>query len=187
MLLTLSVKAQSNKNTIGAGFNYVRFNRTGEIGVGYSLALSRRMANTENELEGRIGIITLSNNKINFPDLYDGTKSLKHFGYTSDFTFLRSIIKNSSHTLRIGLGPSLWLFKNVVHPPVTKVVTIDDIILVTAVADDIVDETTFGFNIITDYKFILISRLSLVGRGSYTSLSKAKSSFFAGVLIAYQF
>ena len=187
MLSCLSIRAQNSKNTIGAGLNCVRFNRTGEVGLHYSLTMTRRIASTKNELEGRIGIITLLGNRINSPELYDELKSFNHFSYTSDFTFLHNIIKNPSHALRIGLGPSVWFFKEVNQPSVTKVVATDGIIFVTAVASDIIDETTFGFNMIADYKFVSMSRFSLLGRGGYTSLSKVKSSFSAGVLVAYQF
>jgi hypothetical protein len=192
LLLCTFAKAQSKRslNIIGVEIDYVQAVdiNEGVTGLRYSIDFIRELKSTKYELAGKLGIINLPNSRTNFINSSDGFDLPKRPGITGDLTLLHSIIQNQSHKLFAGIGPSLWFFRDVLQSRITKPVLLDNsIILATAIIDNTANEVVWGGHIVVGYKFVSPSGITLISRGGYTGLTKAKTNFFAGILLGYQF
>lgn len=165
------------KNSIRIGADYATLNSPTNAGIRYLIRYSRHLVNDRIVLESSLGFLEIP------ADIH----SLYRHRITGDITVLYDLLKNSSHALRLGGGGSAWYRREGNSPQTINLIDSSGRIIVSAITQERVSETNFGYHAVAEYEYLTALGISLSSRVGFVGLNKVGINPTFGLNIGYRF
>lgn len=177
------------KNSISLDANAVTLGNVTETGSGYGFTYARHLAKDRISVEGRLGYITAKGKDLSANGFSSYARRSERF--TADLTVAYNFFKSPRHSLRLGVGPSVWLRKDDVAKGmifVKETIESPKIERVDFLREDI-QEVNFGGHLVGEYEFSVTQSLILGVRGDLAQFNRNKTALnrMAGFKVGYRF
>lgn len=173
------------KYTLGIGIERAGLDAPDVISNRYLVRGGQHFRADRLVLEASLGYLNALNRRFLVNNFYVNGKRRERV--TLDITGSFDFLKNPSHALRLGVGPSVW-YKNEESLEAARfTLGSDGSVTNVRVQWQPRKELNYGFNVLLEYEYALTSWLALSGKLKFASVSQAGLSSIYGVGVDYRF